>query len=115
MSSTQIPIKARFFPPDNALPPKFFAYLDPKRRVPSLNVILIGPVMGGVYYTSFRAMRGEPIGWTRPLAIWLAYRKGLVDVPRPQRTLGLGVLIAAVAMSSMAYADTSESGMIHAQ
>lgn len=27
---------------DNALPPRFFAYLDPKRRVPSLNVILIG-------------------------------------------------------------------------
>lgn len=29
--------------------------------IPCLNVILIGPVMGGVYYTSFRAMRGEPI------------------------------------------------------
>jgi putrescine importer len=27
---------------DNALPPRFFAYLDPKRSVPSLNVILIG-------------------------------------------------------------------------
>lgn len=29
--------------------------------IPCLNVILMGPVMGGVYYTAFRAMRGEPI------------------------------------------------------
>lgn len=29
--------------------------------IPCLNVVLVGPVMGGVYYTSFRAMRGEPI------------------------------------------------------
>jgi uncharacterized membrane protein len=29
--------------------------------IPCLNVILVGPVMGGVYYTSFRAMRGEPV------------------------------------------------------
>jgi uncharacterized membrane protein len=29
--------------------------------IPCLNVILVGPVMGGVFYTSFRAMRGEPI------------------------------------------------------
>jgi len=29
--------------------------------IPCLNVVLMGPVMGGVYYTAFRAMRGEPI------------------------------------------------------
>ena len=29
--------------------------------IPCINVILMGPVMGGVYYTAFRAMRGEPI------------------------------------------------------
>ena len=29
--------------------------------IPCLNVILMGPVMGGVYYTAFRAMRGEPV------------------------------------------------------
>ena len=29
--------------------------------IPCLNVVLMGPVMGGIYYTSFRAMRGEPI------------------------------------------------------
>ena len=29
--------------------------------IPCLNVILVGPVMGGVYFTAFRAMRGEPV------------------------------------------------------
>lgn len=29
--------------------------------IPCLNVILIGPVLGGIYFTSLRAMRGEPI------------------------------------------------------
>lgn len=29
--------------------------------IPCLNVFLMGPVMGGFYYTSLRAMRGEPI------------------------------------------------------
>lgn len=36
-----------------------------------------------------------------PLAIWLAYRKGLVEVPHPQRALGMGVLVAAVALRYM--------------
>lgn len=29
--------------------------------IPCLNVFLLGPVMGGFYYTALRAMRGEPI------------------------------------------------------
>lgn len=29
--------------------------------IPCLNVFLMGPVMGGVYYTALRAMRGEPV------------------------------------------------------
>ncbi len=29
--------------------------------IPCLNVFLMGPVMGGFYYTALRAMRGEPI------------------------------------------------------
>lgn len=29
--------------------------------IPCLNVFLMGPVMGGVYYTAFRAMRREPV------------------------------------------------------
>lgn len=29
--------------------------------IPCLNVFLMGPVMGGFYYTALRAMRGEPV------------------------------------------------------
>lgn len=29
--------------------------------IPCLNVFLMGPVMGGLYYVSLRAMRGEPV------------------------------------------------------
>lgn len=29
--------------------------------IPCLNVVLVGPVMGGFYYTALRAMRGEPV------------------------------------------------------
>jgi exosortase len=36
-----------------------------------------------------------------PLALWLAYRKGIVDIPAPQRALGLTVLVGAVALRYM--------------
>ena len=29
--------------------------------IPCLNVVMVGPVMGGFYYTALRAMRGEPV------------------------------------------------------
>lgn len=29
--------------------------------IPCLNAVLVGPVMGGFYYTALRAMRGEPV------------------------------------------------------